>query len=159
MLLRRRWPTTKESKALRQGLPLRLYSLLPTGRPDARSCYRMLRNNAPGPEIGFWGRMSAGFQSGMPQNRLFWPTWRLPLLRTGRNPARKPHLRPESILEQHRVHTTKRHSKTTKPQVSTMCFSVLVVKAAVIIVRLVPVRSGDFGHTRTDPSFPIPRYD
>ncbi len=35
----------------------------------AATIYRMLRNMASGPEIGFPGRISAGFDSGKPQNR------------------------------------------------------------------------------------------
>ncbi len=40
-----------------------------SGDQSVGPSYRLLRNSASGPEIGLSGRISAGFQSGRPQNQ------------------------------------------------------------------------------------------
>ncbi len=66
------------------------------------SAYLMFRDRASGPEIGFRSRMSLGFYSGEPQNRQSGrpeaPILRVSRLQSGRNPDRKPHLRPGNII-------------------------------------------------------------
>ncbi len=67
-----------------------------------RNSYFRLCNSASGPEIGLAGRISAGFESGEPQNRPSgWPRPAGELilsLEFGRKPARKPDFRPRSTI-------------------------------------------------------------